>query len=80
MDAMTRACEVANQALAHRTRKESKALTTPEADDAFQAIEDCLKDYYALLHGVSFSAEPTAQFDTLEVFTFPWIERSTEDQ
>jgi hypothetical protein len=52
-----------------------KDLTFPELDAAFDAIEKTLTKYYTLLHGASLmQAEPTPQFNTRAVFTFPWID------
>ena len=66
--------EVANKQVAHRTRVDVEALRIPEVDSALDVIEDTLKKYYVLLHGVALlQAEPTPQFNTHEVFTFPWI-------
>lgn len=67
--------DVANKQVAHRTRVDVKRLTFPEVDAAFDAIEQTLTKYYVLLHGIALlQAEPVPQFDTHEVFTFPWIE------
>jgi hypothetical protein len=44
-------------------------------DAAFDAIEETLQKDHRLLNGASLTqAEPTPQFDTHEVFTFPWLE------
>ena len=72
---MERVCEVANKQVAHRTRVDVETLRIPEVDAALDAIEEALKKYCVLLDGVSLlQAEPTPQFDTQEVFTFPWIQ------
>jgi hypothetical protein len=73
--AAARVIDVANQHVAHRTRVDVRSLTVPEVDAAFDAIEETLKKYHLLLNGASLmDAEPTPQYDTHEVFTFPWLE------
>lgn len=75
-EAAERVNEVANRSVAHRTRVTPEDLKIREVDDAFEAIENTLQKYYALLHGVALAqAKPTPQFNTHEVFTFPWIQR-----
>jgi hypothetical protein len=52
--------------------KDDRQTVTRRGDDA---IEGTLKKYYTLLHGVTLmQAEPAPQFNTHEVFTFPWLE------
>jgi hypothetical protein len=71
--------EVANKQVAHRTRVEVEALRIPEVDQAFDAIEATLKKYNTLFLGSSLvQAEPVPQFNTKEVFTFPWIDPETK--
>ena len=66
--------EVGNKEVAHRTRVEVEDLRIAEVDEAFDAIEETLQKYYVLLRGVGLlKAEPAPQFNTSEVFTFPWI-------
>jgi hypothetical protein len=78
--AAERILDVANQRVAHRTRVDVKSLTVPEVDAAFDAIEEMLKKYHLLLNGASLTdAEPTPQYDTHEVFTFPWLETQDAD-
>ena len=77
-DAVDRVVEVANRQVAHRTRVDVQVLSIPEVDEAFDAIERVLKRYYVLLRGATIlRAEPTPQFDTHAVFTFPWIDPET---
>jgi hypothetical protein len=67
--------EFAHRTVAHKTREAPGDLTYAEMDAAFDAIEKFLKKYHILLLGPSLlQAEPTPQFNTHEVFTFPWIE------
>ncbi len=68
--------QFANRVVAHRQRVPPPGqLTLAEVDQAFDAVEAALVKYYALLCGASLvQAEPTPQFDTHEVFTFPWLE------
>jgi hypothetical protein len=78
--AVERVMEVANQQVAHRTRVDVRSLTVPEVDAAFDAIEEALQKYNLLLEGSSLvGAEPSPQFDTLEVFTFPWLRGKSND-
>ena len=73
-DATRRVAKVANRNVAHRSRVSLQDLQVPELDAAFDAIEATLKRCYALLAGGGLvRAEPAPQFNTLEVFTFPWI-------
>lgn len=73
--------EVANRAIAHRTRVNVGDVTFGEVDKAFDAIEQTLQKYYALIVGNSLAqAEPTPQFNTHEVFTFAWIEPRKEER
>jgi hypothetical protein len=74
-DATERVSNVASRAIAHRQRAKPGDVTYGEIDAAFTATEETLKKYYALIVGPCLvGAEPTPQFDTHEVFTFPWIE------
>jgi hypothetical protein len=74
-DATERVQDVANQSIAHRQRVPPGNVTFKELDQAFDAIESTLQKYYALICGPALvGAEPAPQFDTYEVFTFPWIE------
>lgn len=67
---------VGNRSVAHRQRVEVKELKVAEADAAFDALEATLTKYWTLLHGSSLDGlEPAPQFDTHEVYTFPWLER-----
>jgi hypothetical protein len=66
---------VTSTTLAHRPRSGPwKALTTVKnVSKIFSEFEDLLKKYIGLLKGSYVDKlEPTAQYDTLEVFTFPW--------
>ena len=73
-DAVEKVRAIANRRVAHRTRVEVPELRFPEVDQAFDAIEKTLKDYYTLLQGAGLlQAEPVQQFNAQEVFTFPWI-------
>ena len=76
LDAATqRVADVANRNLAHATRVSVEDLQAPEVDAAFDAIESILKKYYPLLTDKGLSAaEAAPQFNTHEVFTFPWID------
>ena len=72
---------IANQTVAHRVRVSPAALTVPQVDVVFDAVETILTKYYALLRGASLvGLEPTPQFDTNEVFTFVWIQPSAPGQ
>jgi hypothetical protein len=72
---------VANRVLAHRTRVPPRDVTYREFDQALDALERTLQKYYALICGPSLmQAEPTPQFDTHEVFTFPWIEPRKDEE
>jgi len=74
-DQLERVTQYANRTIAHKTRVAPGDVTYAELDAAFDAIEATLKKYYALIVGSSLvQAEPTPQFNTHEVFTFPWIE------
>ena len=74
-DATERVARVASRNVAHRNRVSVADLQIPEVDAAFEAIEATLKKYYTLLNGNALlQAEPAPQFNTHEVFTFPWIE------
>jgi hypothetical protein len=67
--------QVANRVIAHRARVPAPGVTFGDVDRGFDAIEAVLIKYYALICGSSLmQAEPTPQFNTHEVFTFPWIE------
>jgi hypothetical protein len=80
-DQLEKVTEFANRTIAHKTRVAPGSVTYAELDDAFAAIEKTLQKYYALLLGGSLmQAEPTPQFNTHEVFTFPWIEPRKDDR
>jgi hypothetical protein len=72
--------QFANRAVAHRQRVPPPGtLTIEEVDRAFDAVEAVFVRYYALICGASLvQAEPAPQFDTHEVFTFPWIKPKEE--
>ena len=71
----------ANRTVAHKTKVAPGEVTYGELNAAFDAIEEFLKKYYVLLLGGSLvQAEPTPQFNTREVFTFPWIEPRKEQR
>jgi hypothetical protein len=73
-DQLEKVTEFANRTVAHKTKVEPGEVTYGELNAAFDAIEKFLKKYYVLLLGGSLmNAEPTPQFNTHEVFTFPWI-------
>ncbi len=73
--ALQKVTEFANRTVAHKTRNIPEDMTFAEIDKAINAIEAPLQRYHALVLGVSLmSAEPTPQFNTHEVFSFPWIE------
>ena len=70
---------VANLAIAHNQRIPPPDLTFEDIDAAFGAVEEALLRYHLLLLGRTLlQAEPAPQFDTHEVFTFPWIESAQE--
>jgi hypothetical protein len=78
-DQLDKVTEFANRTVAHKTRVAPGEVTYGELDAAFAAIEKFLQKYYVLLLGGSLvQAEPTPQFNTHEVFTFPWIEPRKE--
>jgi hypothetical protein len=66
----------AHTVIAHRVRfPPLGAPTFEDIDLAFDAIEEALKKNALLISGVALlQAEPAPQFNTHEVFTFPWIE------
>ena len=69
--------DVANTSIAHRQQIEVRELTFGEVDQGFDALEGCLSKYYTLLHGATLiGLEPAPQFDTHEVYTFPWLTRN----
>ena len=73
--AVERVQEFGNKQVAHRTRVEVEDLRIAEVDDAFDAIDETLQKYCVLLRGEALlKAEPAPQFNTSEVFTFPWID------
>jgi hypothetical protein len=79
--ALERVTEFANRTVAHRTRIAPGQITYKELDAAFDAVEATLKKYYELLKGGALvSAEPAPQFNTHDVFTFPWIEPAPDDR
>lgn len=67
--------EIGDRSVAHRQRVHVGELRIADIDGAFDAIEACVTKYYTLLRGSSIMGlEPTAQYDTLELYTFPWLE------
>ena len=77
---MSKVTEFANRTIAHRTRVAPGEVTYAALDQAFDAIEAVAKrDYALILGGGLYTVEPVPQFDTHEVFTFPWIEPRAED-
>jgi hypothetical protein len=64
---------VASQTLAHRPRAEPSKTSVDNVAAIFDLFEELLKKYLGLLIGTALlNVEPTAQYDTLEPFTFPW--------
>jgi len=73
-DALERVTQLAHRTVAHRQRVAPGEVTYRELDAAFEAVEHALQKYHVLLLGGSLlQAEPMPQFNTHEVFTFPWI-------
>jgi hypothetical protein len=72
--------KVANRTIAHRTREQPTQTRVEGADRIFELFELLLKKYLGLIIGSDLvKVEPTPQYDTMEVFTFPWHPRAYEN-
>jgi|SRR5215510_5837716 len=72
--------EITSRTIAHRQRVPPAKTTVAGVDAIFVLFEELLKKYLGLLTGVSLvNAEPTAQYDTFEPFTFPWHPRAYQE-
>jgi hypothetical protein len=61
------------QTIAHRTRGEPETITIVQFNQAVDAITPIFTRWYARLTlNTVVQLEPTAQFNTHDVFTFPW--------
>jgi hypothetical protein len=66
------------QTIAHRQRSTPASVSFAQFNETIAAIEKALKKYYALVTQTSVAQlEPVPQYNTTEVFTFPWLAPGT---
>ena len=62
------------QTIAHRQRSAPAPVSFAQFNETIAAIETVFKTYYARITQSSIAQlEPVPQYDTTEVFTFPWV-------
>ena len=62
------------QTIAHRQRSEPDPVTFAEFNETIAVVEAVFKKYYARITQTTVAQlEPVPQYDTTEVFTFPWL-------
>jgi hypothetical protein len=60
--------------IAHRQRSEPEPVTFDDFNETIAVVETVFKKYYARITQTTVAQlEPVPQYDTIEVFTFPWL-------
>lgn len=75
LDAQTKTVqEFIEQTIAHRQRTMPDPVTFADFNKTIAAVEAVFKKYYARITQCSIDrVQPVSQYDTIEVYTFPWL-------